>query len=85
METVQAFQLGSSTVITLPKTLGIHPGQKFSLKKTNKKIVLKEEKLTEIEVEKLVKRLSGGLNFKYHPNPEELNKIFDEEYEDLLS
>lgn len=33
-QTVQAFQLGTSTVVTLPKKLGIKPGQKLEIKKT---------------------------------------------------
>lgn len=33
-QTVQTFQLGTSTVVTLPKKLGIKPGQKLEIKKT---------------------------------------------------
>ncbi len=33
-DVVSAFQLGSSTVITLPKKLGIKPGQKLGIKKS---------------------------------------------------
>lgn len=33
-QTVQTFQLGTSTVVTLPKKLGIKPGQKLEVKKT---------------------------------------------------
>lgn len=41
---VSAFQLGSSTVITLPKRLGIKPGQKLEIKKSKKGVILKLEK-----------------------------------------
>ena len=82
--TVQTFQLGSSTVVTLPKGLGIQPGRKMSVSKKGRQMVFKEEKLTEKEGEKLVKKLSGHLNLDYHPTPEELNKALDEEYDKML-
>ncbi len=81
---VQTFQLGSSTVVTLPKGLGIGPGEKLKVEKIGKKIILKEKKLSDKEVEKLVKSLSGKLKLKYHFSPEELNKMLDEEYEKML-
>lgn len=37
---VQTFQLGTSTVVTLPKKLGIKPGQKLEVKKTKAGISL---------------------------------------------
>lgn len=81
-QTVQAFQLGSSTVITLPKELGIKPGQKFSINKARKQITLKEEKLTQEEIHKLVEKLSGSLKLEKHLTPEQLNEEFDKSYED---
>ncbi len=46
---VSAFQLGSSTVVTLPKKLGIKPGQKLEIKKTKKGVRLeKKESLWEV-------------------------------------
>lgn len=81
---VTAFQLGSSTVITLPKSLGIRPGQKMIVKKERKKITLTQTKMDEEKVRKLVERLSGGLDLKYHPTPEEFNKALDERYEEML-
>ncbi len=41
---VSAFQLGSSTVITLPKKLGIKPGQKLEIKSIQNGNGLKLEK-----------------------------------------
>lgn len=79
---VQAFQLGSSTVVTLPKQLGIKAGEKFKVEKSGKKITLKKEKMTMEEITRLVERLSGGLNLDKHLSPEEINKLLDEEYED---
>lgn len=85
IQTVQAFQLGSSTVITLPKKLGIKPGQRLKIRKSKDKIILKTQKqMTKEEISKLIKSLSGGLNLKYHPNPKEINKALDERYEEML-
>lgn len=78
---VTAFQLGSSTVITLPKKLGIRPGSKLSVKKSGKRVILQPQKMTREEIHKLVRKLSGGLKLDRHPTPEEMNKILDEEYE----
>lgn len=66
---VTAFQLGSSTVITLPKELGIRPGQKMGVKKEKRRIVLREKKMTKEEVEKLVESLAGGLELKEDLTP----------------
>lgn len=43
-QVVQAFQLGSSTVVTLPKKLGIKPGQKLEVKKSKNGLTLKLNK-----------------------------------------
>ena len=83
--TVQAFQLGSSTVVTLPKKLGIKPGQRLKIRKSKDKIILKtEKKMTNEEISKLVKNLSGGLNLKKDLTPEEINRELDRRYEDML-
>lgn len=84
---VSAFQLGSSTVVTLPKELGIKPGEKLKVEKSGKRVILKQQKMTGAEIDKLVESLSGGLKFKKDLSPGELNRILDEEYEDrsLLS
>lgn len=79
---VQTFQLGSSTVITLPKKLGMQPGQRLKVEQSGQKIILKKEKTTKDQIHKLVERLSGGLNLDKHLTPEEMNKILDEEYDD---
>lgn len=81
---VQTFQLGFSTVVTLPKKLGIKPGEKFQVEKSGKDITLKHKKMTKDEVHKLVESLSGGLDLKYHPTPEEFNKALNERYEEML-
>ena len=43
-EYVSVFQLGTSTVVTLPKKLGIKPGTKLEIKKTKNGATLKLEK-----------------------------------------
>lgn len=81
---VTAFQLGSSTVITLPKELGIKPGQKLQVKQERKKIVLQEKKMTETQIKRLVERLAGGSRLKDGLTPEEMNEELDRRYEDML-
>lgn len=41
---VHTFRLGSSTVVTLPKKLGIKPGQKLEIRKTRNGATFKLEK-----------------------------------------
>lgn len=77
-QTIQAFQLGTSTVITLPKKLGIKPGQKLEITKDKQKIVLKINASKKSDV---VDQLAGKLKLDAHLSPEALNKLFDESYE----
>lgn len=82
---VTAFQLGSSTVVTLPKGLGIKAGQKLEIKKSREKIILKRKRENrEEEIRKLVKRLGGGLRLKPNLTPEEINEELDRRYEEML-
>lgn len=81
---VQTFQLGSSTVVTLPKKLGIQSGQRLKIKKTGQNIVLKKTQMTKEDIYKLVERLAGGLNLKQHLTPQELNEELNRRYEDML-
>ena len=82
---VSAFQLGSSTVVTLPKKLGIKPGQRLKIRKSKDKIILKtQKKMSDEEIKKLVESLSGGLNLKKDLTPEEISKELDRRYEDML-
>ena len=77
---VTAFQLGSSTVVTIPKHLGIKPGQKLMIKKDKKGILLKDKKMTEAEVRKLVRSLAGGLRLKPDLTAEQLDDLYEESY-----
>lgn len=65
-DTVSAFQLGSSTVVTLPKKLGIKPGQKLAVKKTKNGATLKlEKRKTLLEVlEETRGAWAGGTDWK---------------------
>lgn len=63
---VSAFQLGSSTVITLPKKLGIKPGQKMEIKKSKNGVVLnlkKRPSILEI-LEKAKGAWAGGTDWE---------------------
>lgn len=86
-QTVQSFNLGKSTVVTLPKHLGIKPGKKFLVKKQNGDLILSIVREKEDPVAKIV-RLAGGANFKEafgkELSPDDLSKLYDKQYEDLL-
>jgi len=43
-------------------------------------LALKEKKLSEVEVDKLVKKLSGHLKLERHLNAEELDLLYEESY-----
>lgn len=83
---VQSFNLGRSTVVTLPKVLGIKAGQKFTVQKQKDKVVLKLVKKE--DPADIIERLAGGMNLKEafgkDLSPDELNKLFDEQYEEML-
>lgn len=81
---VTAFQLGSSIVVTLPKKLGIKPGQKLKVEQTGREIILKKEKMTKEEIAKMVRKLAGGLRLKPDLTPEEINEELDRRYEEML-
>lgn len=81
---VTAFQLGSSTVITLPKELGIRPGQKLKIKRGGKHLILKQKKITEHEVRKLLNSLKVNIHLKSDITPEDLNAELDRRYEEML-
>lgn len=79
---VRTFKLGNSTVVTLPKKLGIRPGQHLRIKKYKEKIELSPAGGNKSDV---VNKLAGKLRLKHHSTPDEINKIIDEQYEDVLS
>lgn len=86
-QVVQAFQVGSSTVMTLPKELGIVPGQKLQIAKVKRGVLVmprKKSKMTDEKAARIVEKLAGGLNLKKHFTPKEMNRVLDEEYESVL-
>lgn len=82
---VTAFQLGSSVVITLPKGLGIKPGQKLKIKKEKRGVLLRAQKMKESGVRKLLDSLRVNLHLKEGLTPEEMNQELDRRYEEMLS
>lgn len=83
---VQTFTLGRSTVVTLPKSIGVKPGTKMKVRKRGEEIVLKPAKKEDAAT--IVRRLAGGMDFKKvfgkNLTPDELNKLFDEQYKNVL-
>jgi len=82
-----AFILGTSTVITLPKSLGITPGTRIKfakksygmqMRKLQSKHVSAQEKSKTLK--KKVQRLAGGLDGLFtHVTPEDMTRAYDEE------
>lgn len=82
-----AFILGTSTVITLPKSLEITPGTRIEflkkpygmqMRKLQSKHVSAQEKSTTLK--KKVQRLAGGLDGLFtHVTPEDMTRAYDEE------
>ena len=83
-QTVQAFQLGSSTVVTVPKSMGIKPGQKLKVEKSGQKLIYKPQKMAKDEIDKLVRKLAGVARLKEALTPEEINEELDRRYEEML-
>ena len=76
------FTLGSSTVVTLPKKLGIHPGQKIRAKKHGSSITLTPTKDIDTKKQlekdlKLIDKLAGSSKVTTHLTPDEMNRQYD--------
>ena len=84
---IHTFTLGRSVVATIPKDFGIKPGTKLQVQKLKDSIVFRPTKPKENNLAK-VRKLSGGMNFKKvfgrSLTPEDLNKLFDEQYKNVL-
>jgi len=74
------FTLGQSTVITMPKRLGINPKMRIRAKKSGQRVVLEIiDRQTEIEKSvALVKKLAGGHRGKFNFTPDELNRRYEQ-------
>ena len=81
--TATTFRLGRSTVVTLPKGLGIDSGTLITFTPTKNKTVNLKPKKTKVksdaEVEKLVRSLAGGFKGGKHYTPEEMSKLYDKD------
>ena len=82
-QTVTTFKLGNSTVVTLPKSLGIDPGTKMKTRKLHKKIIMEPEKENTAKKIALVRKLAGGIripaSLQKELTPEKLNKRYEKE------
>jgi antitoxin component of MazEF toxin-antitoxin module len=74
---VQTFRLGTSTVVTLPKKLGIKPGQTLEVKKTKAGISLKlDRKATLLEVLEKAKGAWANIDWEeYDKREKERRKL----------
>lgn len=78
------FTLGTSTVLTLPKGLGIKAGVKTKIKKVKSGLNIQLDTSTkngEIIARDiaLIKKLSGGNKFSSNLTPKQMNDIYDKE------
>lgn len=82
-----AFILGTSTVVTLPKSLGITPGTRVTFSKKPYGIQMKKLQPARVSAQeknetlkKKLQQLAGGLEgFFTHVTPEEMTHAYDEE------
>jgi len=82
--TASTFTLGTSTVLTLPKGLGIKSGVKTKIKRVksglNIQLKTSPEKDGGLAVDlALIKKLAGGIKFSSNFTPKQINDIYDKE------
>lgn len=78
------FTLGTSTVLTLPKWLGIKAGVKTKIKRVKSGLNIQLKTLPEKDKTlardiALIKKLAGGNKSKFTLTPDEMNDIYDKE------
>ncbi len=77
-DTVSVFQLGSSTVVTLPKKLGFKPGQKLEVKKSKNGATLKlEKKKSLLEVLEETRGAWADMDWKDYDKKEKARRKFE--------
>ncbi len=77
-QTVQTFQLGTSTVVTLPKKLGIKPGQKLEIKKTKNGLNFKlDKKESLLEVLERTRGAWANEDWKEYDRQEKARRKFE--------
>lgn len=75
---VTAFQLGSSTVITIPKSMGIRPGQKLQIKKSKNGLELKlEKKKSLLEILEETRGAWADMDWKEYDKKEKMRRKFE--------
>lgn len=75
---VSAFQLGTSTVITLPKSLGIKPGTKLEIKKSKNGATLKmDKKKTLLEILEETRGAWADMDWKEYNKKEKARRKFE--------
>ena len=77
-EYVSTFQLGSSTVVTLPKKLGIKPGQKMEIKKARNGLTLKlSKKESLVNILRKTQGLWADMDWKEYDKKEKERRRFE--------
>ncbi len=75
---VSTFQLGSSTVVTLPKNLGIKPGTKLEIKKSKNGATLKlEKRKTLLEILEETRGAWADMDWKKYDREEKARRKFE--------
>ena len=77
-QVVSVFQLGSSTVVTLPKNLGIKPGTKLEIKKSKNGATLKLEKKKSLaNILRETQGLWADMDWKEYDRREKVRRKFE--------
>lgn len=77
--TATAFQLGTSTVVTLPKGLGITPGTMIDFTPSKSVIHLKPKK-QKLSDEQIIRKLAGGFRGgKIDLTPQQMKELYDKD------
>lgn len=75
---VQTFQLGTSTVVTLPKKLGIKPGQKLEIKKTRNGLNFRlDKKESFLEILDKTRGAWADMNWEEYNRQEKARRKFE--------
>lgn len=78
----KAFEVGNSTVLTIPKTAGIEPGSKFKFSKQNHKLIFELLSPThKSEEDNFIEKTSGAFKFKVKSLKEVLQNLRENPYE----
>lgn len=81
---VTTFSLGTSTVLTLPKKLGIPAGVRAEMKKRRSSLLIdfvdipKGDRQLERDLT-LIRKLSGGVPVTSRLTPDDMNRVYDED------